>query len=752
MEQWSLHEIVMLAFETALEQSELRDWPHVGIVVQAYLKNAEEDIDRLVALARRRGAPITVRLVKGAYWDYEQVRARQYGYPVPVFSDKAATDASYERLTLRLIQERDVLYPAFGSHNLRSLSHAIVQASRHGVPDNGYEIQMLYGMAEPERAALRDLGRRVRLYSPIGELIPGMAYLVRRLLENTSNQGFLRQAYREKVDMRKLLQPPRPRQRDNGHEPAPTAGAPALPAPFENCPFTDFTDPAARRRFADAIEAVRQSLRRRVPVVLDGQPRQDRPVLERHCPSDLALHVASVTLATAAEADRAVETALRAFPAWRDRSVDERAALLEALANRLEADRYELAALMTFEVAKPWVEADADLAEAVDFCRYYARQAREELAPRPLDHPPGETNTWLYEGRGPAVVIAPWNFPLAILCGMTTAALVAGNTVIMKPAEQSSALGHALYRHMIEAGFPADVVQFLPGLGEEVGKRLVEHPHTAVIAFTGSMAVGLSIVENAARHQPGQRLVKRVITEMGGKNAIVVDDDADLDEAVAGVLDSAFGYAGQKCSACSRAIVVGDAYDAFTRRLVEAARSLIVAPAHDPACRLGPVVDEEAYDRLMKVIRDPGPGVAPLYVGPAREGGYYVPPFIANIQDPEHPIMQTELFGPILAVMRVESFEEALEVAMGTPYALTGSVYSRNPRHLETAAQRFRAGNLYLNRGCTGARVCRQPFGGSGLSGGGTKAGGPGYLYHFADPRVITENTQRHGFAPDLQT
>jgi RHH-type proline utilization regulon transcriptional repressor/proline dehydrogenase/delta 1-pyrroline-5-carboxylate dehydrogenase len=390
------------------------------------------------------------------------------------------------------------------------------------------------------------------------------------------------------------------------------------------------------------------------------------------------------------------------------------------------------------------------VAEAIDFCRYYARQALVELVPQRQGNMLGEDNLLWYEGRGPSVVLAPWNFPLAILCGMTVASLVAGNTVIMKPAEQASAVAYALFERLLAVGFPPEVVQFLPGLGEDVGAYLVDHPAIAQVAFTGSKQVGLTIVERAAKTQPGQAQVKRVVCEMGGKNAIVVDDNADLDEAVAGVMHSAFGYAGQKCSACSRVIVVGTAYDPFVRRLVDACRSLTLAPAHHPSCRLGPVIDEAAYDRLQQVIASPAEGATPLYIGAGRAGGYYVPPALFRVEDPAHPFMQEELFGPILAVMQVPSFQAALTVAMSTEFALTGAVYSRLPSHLEEARQRFRVGNLYLNRGCTGAMVQRHPFGGFGMSGIGTKAGGPGYLLHFADPRVVSENTMRRGFTPAL--
>ena len=455
--------------------------------------------------------------------------------------------------------------------------------------------------------------------------------------------------------------------------------------------------------------------------------------------------------ATRPDADAAVAAAARAWPSWRDRPVAERAMLLEKLADRLQRDRFHLAALQTFEVGKPWREADADVTEAIDFCRYYARQALVELGPRQQGSVAGEENVLFYEGRGPAVVIAPWNFPLAILCGMTAAALVAGNPVVLKPAEPASAVAYALYTRLLAVGFPPDVVHFLPGIGEEIGSYLVAHPHVAQIAFTGSKRVGLAIVEQAAKTQPGQPQVKRVVCEMGGKNAIIVDDDADLDEAVAGVLHSAFGYAGQKCSACSRAIVVGAAYGPFMARLVEACRSLTIVPAHLPACRLGPVIDAEAYNRLRDVIAHPGEGAVPVYIGAAPAGGWYVAPAIFAVQDPAHRLLQEELFGPVLAVMQVQSFDAALTVAVSTEFALTGAVYSRTPSHLEEATQRFRVGNLYLNRGCTGALVHRQPFGGFGMSGLGTKAGGPGYLLHFADPRCVSENTIRRGFSPDVE-
>lgn len=747
LEQWALHGITYDLFEEVLDHPELRRWPHVGIVVQAYLHKAQNDLDRLLALVQRRGAPITVRLVKGAYWDYEVVHAQQHGYTCPVFTDKAATDANYEQLTRFLLEHVDELQPAFGSHNLRSVLHALVLAQELHVPENAYEIQMLHGMAEPERTTLRALGHRVRVYAPVGELLPGMAYLVRRLLENTSNNGFLRLSHHEGVDVQTLLARPQAQPQTVPEQPSTPE---ALTTPFVNCPHLDFTDDTVRHAFTAAVAAVNDSLPRQVPVIIGGKPRASVDLLQRQCPSQPQQIVAEVSLATVADGEAAVVAAVDAWPSWRDRDVHARAGLLEALADRLQADRFHLAALQTFEVGKPWCEADADVAEGIDFCRYYARQALQELTSRRINTVAGEDNTLWYEGRGPTVVIAPWNFPLAILCGMTVAALVAGNTVILKPAEQSGAVALALYKHMLAAGVPPEVVQFVPGRGEEIGRFLVEHPHIAQIAFTGSKDVGLSIVSKAAQTQPGQPQVKRVVCEMGGKNAIIIDDDADLDEAVAGVMSSAFGYAGQKCSAASRVLIVGSVYETFISRLVEACRSLVLEPASQPSCRLGPVVDEAAWQRLRNVITHPGEDAEPLYIGEAPDDGWYVPPAIFAVHDAAHRLMQDEWFGPILAVMAVENFEAALDVALQTEFALTGAVYSRTPSHLEEATQRFRVGNLYLNQGSTGAMVQRQPFGGFGMSGIGTKAGGPGYLLNFADPRCVTENTMRRGFTPDV--
>ena len=747
LEQWSLHEITFRFFETIAADPEFAAWPHLGIVIQAYLKAADSDLDRLLVLAAKRGTPLTVRLVKGAYWDYEVVQSGLTGLPCPVFAHKAETDANYEHLTRRLFEHRDKIHAAFGTHNLRTISVALTCAEKLGLAPGAFELQMLYGMADPERELLRSRGHRVRLYTPVGDLITGMAYLVRRLLENTANSSFLRLSHHDQTDIGQLLA--KPEINAVQHEPKePYAGL--LTTPFENCALSDFTSTPVRQAFAQAVAEAERQMPWIVPAVINGRSRDNGTVLRHVSPNLNSRIAATTTSATVDDVGLAISVAHKAWPAWRDLPLKKRAKIVNNLGARLEADRLHLAAMEVHEQGKPWREADADIAEAIDFCRYYARQALTELGPRRLGNLPGESNTLLYEGRGICAVIAPWNFPLAILCGMATAALVAGNAVMLKPAEQSTAIAHAFYQHAIAAGIPPGVLAFLPGPGEIIGDALVRHRDVVQIAFTGSRDVGLSILKAAAEVAPGQAMLKRVVCEMGGKNAIIVDDDADLDEAINGVIKSAFGYAGQKCSACSRVILVGKIYTHFLSRLTAAAASLVPGSAASPECLLPPVIDEVSFERLRNILREPVADAHRVFCGEVKSDGWFVPPAIFEVTDPLHPLMQRELFGPILTVFAARDFTQALDVANTSDYALTGAVYSRSPSHLEQATRVFRVGNLYLNRPCTGALVNRQPFGGFKMSGAGTKAGGPGYLLNFSEMRVCTENTMRRGFTPEI--
>ena len=515
-------------------------------------------------------------------------------------------------------------------------------------------------------------------------------------------------------------------------------------------PLSDFSRAESRAAMKSALEQVRRQLGGSYPLVIDGREVSPGAWIDSLDPSRKTQVVGRCARATTADAEAAVAAALKAFPAWRDTEPARRAQYLFDAANVLRRRRFEMAAWQVYECGKQWREADADVAEAIDFCDFYGHEMLRLSAPR-LRNVAGEDNSYFYEPRGVAIVIAPWNFPLAILCGMTTAALVTGNTVVMKPAEQSGVVAAKFMEVFREVGLPPGVLNYLPGVGEEIGPLLVGHRETALIAFTGSVKVGLLINQQAAAMAPGQRHVKRVIAEMGGKNAIIVDDDADMDEAVTGVVDSAFGYQGQKCSACSRVIVPEAKYDAFLARLVAATKSLTVGPADDPGFFVGPMIDEDAYRRLNEVVARAG--VKPAYVGEVghlANQGYFVAPHIFADVDPKSFLGQEEFFGPILAVMKSQNLGEALRIANDVPYALTGGLYSRSPAHIARVRREFRVGNLYINRKITGAIVDRQPFGGFELSGIGSKAGGPDYLLQFVLPRAITENTLRHGFAPDV--
>ena len=761
LEQWNLHEITYRLFERIALDPEFAGWPGLGIVVQAYLKTAHQDLERLFALSQQRGVPLTIRLVKGAYWDYEVIRSGLHGYPCPVFTQKGQTDANYEALTRRLLDRRADIHAAFGTHNLRSVCVALSYAERLGLKPGDYEFQMLYGMAEAERNLLRELGHRVRLYAPVGDLLTGMAYLVRRLLENTANSSFVRMSHHDRADIGELMT--RPESADTGATVMDRRYSARqhklnsdLKSPFENCPLTDFTDDKARAAFAEAVAEAGKQMPWQVPTVVDGRARTDGAALFHVSPNEKTRNATSSNSATVGDIEQAIVIAKSAWPAWRDLPLETRAARIADLGARMERDRLRLAAMEVHEQAKPWREADADVAEAIDFCRYYARQALAELSPRRQGTVAGEINTLTYEGRGLCAVIAPWNFPLAILCGMTTAALVAGNAVLLKPAEQANAIALAFHQHALAAGIPTGILALLPGDGEVVGEALVRHKDVVQIAFTGSREVGTALLKQAADIVPGQSMIKRVVCEMGGKNAIIVDDDADLDEAVTGVMSSAFGYAGQKCSACSRLILVGRMgdtfHDTFIHRLRLAAASLVPTSAARGDCVLPAVIDEASHTRLWKIINEPDGEVLCHHRGESGAGGesgWFVPPAIFEVGDPEHRLMQRELFGPILTVISARDFSHAIEVANTSDFALTGAVYSRSPLHLQQSRDEFRVGNLYLNRPCTGALVDRQPFGGFKMSGAGTKAGGPGYLLNFTEMRVCTENTMRRGFAPE---
>lgn len=752
-----------------------------GLAMQAYLRSGVEDAKRVCAWAKERGRQVTVRLVKGAYWDAETIKAELHGWPVPVWSEKWETDACYERMLgvfldacPKAAREGGVKL-ALGSHNVRSIASALAGAEARGLPHSALEIQMLHGMADQLKFAASEMGLRVREYVPVGEMIPGMAYLVRRLLENTSNESWLKAGFLDNADPGVLLRAPSVPVREGGKAPlvlspevmperhglSPAVPGLADPRPFFNEPLRDFADAKQREAFGAAVAKAT------VPrIANDKTPDDARAMIGR---------------------------AAGVFPLWRDLEPTVRAAVLVEAAARMRAERDGLSGVMVKEAGKTWREADGDVCEAIDFCEFYARCAVPLFERKRIGRFIGELDEQFHQARGVAAVIAPWNFPLAICCGMTVAALVTGNTAVVKASEQTLGIAsimvnilhesmHAVLKRMGKDSAyatgrlkPEDVLHFCPGPGSRTGAAMVRDPRVALIAFTGSMEVGLDILHAAAPPTPfakGEAFgvpthVKKVVCEMGGKNALIVDTSADFDEAVLAVRYSAFGYQGQKCSACSRCIVVdpqgpeGPAFTAFQRRLTEAMKALVIGDPTRPGTDIGPVIDAGAKEKIegyierakqsgLRFANVPLPQDAAGLKGNISADLAFVSPHVFWPVPAEHELAREEIFGPVLALMHARDFDHALELANASVFKLTGGVFTRKPSHIERAKREFRVGNLYINRGITGALVARHPFGGFGMSGVGTKAGGLEYLYHFVEPRNCAENTMRRGFAPEL--
>jgi RHH-type proline utilization regulon transcriptional repressor/proline dehydrogenase/delta 1-pyrroline-5-carboxylate dehydrogenase len=516
------------------------------------------------------------------------------------------------------------------------------------------------------------------------------------------------------------------------------------PPPFRNEPPLELRRAANRTALGDVLAALDRRLPLEVPVIIAGD-RGSGDGFRSTDPGEPERIVATAAEASEAEVDAAVRAAAEAGTDWARAPATDRAKALIGAAELLRARRLELAALEVRECAKPWPEADADVCEAIDFLEYYAREAITLDGGARVAQAPGERNSMRYVARGVAAVISPWNFPLAIPTGMVSAALAVGNGVVLKPAEQSPATALALVEALEEAGVPPGAIALLPGHGP-VGAALVRHPGVHVIAFTGSSAVGLEILREAATPREGQSHVKRVVSEMGGKNCVIVDSDADLDEAVPGVVRSAFVYAGQKCSAAARVLVHEEVAGPLAERLAGAIELLRVGQASELDTDVPPVIEAAAQERVLGYIeRARGDGRI-LASAPAPDRpGWFCPPTLAGELDPASPVLRDEIFGPLLAIEAVPSVEAACDVVGRLPFALTGGLFSRDPATVAEVTRRLPVGNLYVNRHTTGAMVGRQPFGGNKLSGSGSKAGGPDYLLSFVEPRVVTENTTRHG-------
>ncbi|MDB5040589.1 MAG: putative delta-pyrroline-5-carboxylate dehydrogenase [Candidatus Eremiobacteraeota bacterium] len=526
--------------------------------------------------------------------------------------------------------------------------------------------------------------------------------------------------------------------------------APRTLSPFRNEPIRDFSDPADRRAMEGALARVRAGLGRRWPLLIDGQKIHGGRTIASVNPARPSEIVGEVDEATPEQASRALDVATERFATWKTTPAEARADFLLRAAERIRATKDDWNALLVIEVGKPWIEADADTAEAIDFLEFYAREALRLASPPPLTPIAGERNRLVYVPLGVGVVIPPWNFAFAIMAGMSAAAIVTGNTAILKPSPDAAVIAAAFVDLMHELGLPPGVLNFVPGDGPTVGEQLVTDPRTRFISFTGSKGVGLRITELAAKAQPGQRWIKRTIAEMGGKDAIVVADDADLDAAVAGVVAAAFGFSGQKCSACSRAIVDERLYDAFIEKLIPATRALALGDPAAYGTAVGPVISQKAVEKVLGYV-EIGRGEGRLLTGGTRAAGdgFFIEPTVFADVDSRARIAQEEVFGPFLAVIKARNYDDALRIANDTEFGLTGAVFSASEERLRRAEDEFFVGNLYLNRKCTGALVGGQPFGGFNMSGTDSKAGGYDYLLLFTQGKSISRKIAAHA-ADDL--
>ncbi len=714
-EQYELRDVVWGAFrEVFALGGPLADWHGAGMVVQGYLRDADRHLDEVLDVARARGVPFQVRLVKGAYWDYETIHAAANRWPPPVFQQKAATDRMYEALVARLVEHAGVVFPAVASHNPRAHALAEALAEERGLPAGAVEHQTLHRTLEALSESLAERGWPSRDYVPVGDLIPGMAYLVRRILENSSQAGFLTTARAGANDVDLLASP------------AEVEDEPVVApddAPFERAPAARWHDSDFRDAFDAALAREQASPPQRfaLPEGVPGLEWVD--VVD---PSHLdAPPIGSVEHAGPEGMAIAVARAQDALDAWGARPVEERAAILRRAADLLLERGHDFAAAIVREGGRDRAGAWAEVEEATDFLRLYAHAAGT------LWEEHGE----VIAPQGVVAVVPPWNFSLAIPCGMAVAALACGNTVVLKPAEHTPMIAHRLTALLHEVGVPADAVQCVPGQGSTTGRVLVEDPRVAMVAFTGSRGVGTWMHEAVALNPSSDGRPRSVMSEMGGKNPALVFADADIDEAVEGVLHSAFGHANQKCSAVSRVLVEHTIYPAFRDRLVEGARSWRAGPAEDSRTAINPVIATEAAERLAAAAeraRQEGRVLLDEF-GP-QPGTLFHGPLIVEIDAAEALTAKTtteELFGPILALTPFDDAEEAYRIANGTGYGLTSGLFSRSPSRIAEAAQRIEAGHLYVNRPTTAARPGVEPFGGMHFSGTGPKVGHQGYLWAF---------------------
>jgi len=731
-------------FERLMREPSLADWPGLGLAIQAYQPRALATVDRLLQLSDELHRPITVRFTKGAYWDAEIKRAQELGMPgFPVYTRKWATDLSYLATARRVLAHPAPIYPQFATHNALTVA-SIVEYARELATGRPYEFQRLHGMGDPLYDALLagtpDV--RVRVYAPVGAFRDLLAYLVRRLLENGSNTSFVHQITDHSVPSESLVEDVHELARQFVASDQPSTALPTGSSLFGKRRNSRGIDLQQASTLIALSSAVARSNDVQATSLIDGASVGS--IVGVRNPAALGQIIGTVATATAADAVRAVALSQGAFAAWGARGVDARAVIVERVADGWEAAHDELAALIVREGGRTMLDAHSEVREAIDFCRYYAAVGRERLQPQRLPGPAGESNELHFGARGVFACISPWNFPLAIFGGQIAAALVAGNTVVAKPAEQTPLVAFRAVQLMHEAGVPRDVLHLVLGDGEDVGRALTADPRIAGVAFTGSVATARAINRTlAARDAP----IGVLIAETGGQNAMIVDSTALAEQVTDAVISSAFRSCGQRCSALRVLFLQNEIADPMIEMITGAMRELVIGDPVDPRTDVGPVIDAEQLRALVR-HRDWLATHARLIhecaLPPGLDGHYFAPVAaeIDAIGDLAH-----ENFGPILHVIRYDkrNLETVIDAINATGYGLTMGLHTRLDGRIEHVTQRARVGNLYVNRNIIGAVVGSQPFGGEGLSGTGPKAGGPNYLLRFCAERTATINTAAAG-------
>jgi RHH-type proline utilization regulon transcriptional repressor/proline dehydrogenase/delta 1-pyrroline-5-carboxylate dehydrogenase len=749
MEHLPARKFTLELFKSINQEAEFRDWPHKGIAYQAYMKDALPLLDELMAWARNNNQDFGIRLVKGAFWDEEVVLANLYNYPIPVFTNKHATDASYERCVRVILENQEHILLKCASHNIRTVAYTLECAKELKVPKSRLEFQMLHGMAENLRRAWKDQDLNLRLYSPVGEIVPGMAYLVRRLLENTSSESFLRQSFADGQAKEALLRDPAELAGESeAGQPPDETGAPGTQHAFSNEPPVSWDTPTWAA-FAAALEETRKQFPVCVSPVIDGNSCAGGVEQITKDPNDSDRMVARTEHSGPGLVDDAVSAATAAAAAWADTDPQERAGILFAAADRLRKDRHHFAALLVYETGKNWTGAQGDVSKSIDLLEFYGREMIRLSASRTLASIPGETSRSVFAPRGSGAIITSWRNALPDAVGMIAAAVVTGNAVVFKPSSRAPAAGQAVVTLFDNVGLMAGVINFLPGAGKETGRLLVRHPDVDFVGFSGTAVTGADVMKGACDtpEKPGR--YKPIIARTGGKNAIIIDSDADIDAALWPVVYSALGYMGQGFSAASRLIVLENHFDTFAQRFKHAVETMIPGPADAPRTDISAVIDQEHLDRINRYIQLGMDQGRLLTRGASFKGhGTHIQPAVFTDISPDSPLAMDEIAGPVVCLFKASDFNHALALANQSNYGYTGGIFSRSPANIEHACRKFAVGTLFINQGIANAMVQRHPAAHLKGSGTGAPAMGTDYLAQFMVSRTIVENTFRSGFAP----